>query len=331
VEYRVYDFEGTDITDPTYGFPTYYGIPDDPCLDGDKVFPIRYINFCNGGIDIVCADSIDARGDINVNGVANEIADAVMFTNYFIGGLSALAPRNLEGSIAATDVNADGIVLSVADLVYLTRIIIGDANPYPKPLPETPVTINARGGMITYDSPVDLGAALLTFSVNGEVGSPQLGSGAATMDLKYALQGNEFRVLVYNLGSEAIIAGENVLMTIPGQIELIGAEIATYDGFGIEALIREIPDEFSVNNYPNPFNPATTISLSLSEASGWSVKIYNIAGQLVNEFAGISEAGLVEVSWDGTDKKGEVLASGIYFYRVQAGNHKTTKKLMLIK
>jgi hypothetical protein len=291
---------------------------------------VRFVDFCNGGVDIVCADSIDARGDINVNGVSNEIADAVMFTNYFISGLSAFG-NHVEASIAASDVNADGIALSVADLVYLTRIIIGDANPYPKPLPETPVTISARGGVINYDSPVEMGAALLTFTVNGDVGTPQLGSGAASMDLKYAREGNELRVLVYNIGSEAIAAGENVLVTVPGNVELTGAEVATYDGLGIDAMIRNIPSEFAVRNYPNPFNPKTRIALSLPEASDWSVKIYNIAGQLVNDYAGTADAGLVEVVWDGTDRNGNTVASGIYFYKAEAGNYTATKKMMLMK
>ena len=46
-----------------------------------KPKPIRCVDFTNGGIDIICADSIDARGDINLNGLAYEVADAVMFSN----------------------------------------------------------------------------------------------------------------------------------------------------------------------------------------------------------------------------------------------------------
>jgi hypothetical protein len=46
--------------------------------------PFRCIEFWFGGIDIICADSIDDRGDMNLNGLANEIADAVLYTNYFL-------------------------------------------------------------------------------------------------------------------------------------------------------------------------------------------------------------------------------------------------------
>ena len=311
------------------GFPSWYGVHDG-CLVGDKVEPVRFVDYCNGGVDVICDTAIDARGDINVNGLVYEIADAVMLTNYFISGLSAFADH-VEASRAASDVNADGIALSVADLVYLIRVIIGDANPYPKPVPETPVTISAQGGKITYDSPVDVGAALLTFQVNGEIGAPQLGSGAATMDMKYAREGNQLRVLIYNIGSEMIAAGENVLITIPGQVELTGAEVATYDGFGLDALVRNLPQQFTVTNYPNPFNPSTTIKIELPDASDWSVKIYNVAGQIVTDYSGFAEAGIHNVVWNGTNNVGNKVASGIYFYKAQVGQYTATRKMILMK
>jgi hypothetical protein len=328
--YDIGSCEYLQMQDYMFGLPGYYGAPDDPCLEGDKVTPVRFVDFCNGGVDIVCADSIDKRGDINVNGVVNEIADAVMFTNYFISGLSAFG-SHVESSIAASDVNADGIALSVADLVYLVRVIVGDANPYPKPLPESPVTISAQGGMIRYNSPVDMGAALLTFQVNGEIGSPQLGSGARGMDMKYAREGDELRILVFNIGSEMITAGDNVLVTIPGEVELTGAEVATYDGAGMDALIRNLPTTFEVSNYPNPFNPKTKIALNLPVASDWTIKIYNVAGQLVKDYSGYNEAGKHPIEWDATDNRGNVVASGIYFYKVQAGEFTATKKMVLMK
>ncbi|MCK4460195.1 MAG: hypothetical protein KAW46_00235, partial [candidate division Zixibacteria bacterium] len=99
------------------GFPTYTGVQAE-CFDNDpeKPLPIQFVDFINGGVDIICADSIDARGDINLNGNSNEIADAVLFSNYFVKGL-VVFNVNVQGQIAASDVNADGLTLSVADLV----------------------------------------------------------------------------------------------------------------------------------------------------------------------------------------------------------------------
>jgi hypothetical protein len=119
-----------DITGQLH-YGGWQGIEGDPllCLAGDKYHPDTIVDFCNGGVDIICADSIDDRGDLNLNGIANEIADAVLYSNYFLYGISALDPLFLEAQIAASDVNADGVPLTVGDLVYLLRIVVGDALP----------------------------------------------------------------------------------------------------------------------------------------------------------------------------------------------------------
>jgi len=69
-----------------------------------------------------------------LNNIAYEIADAVVFTNYFIRGMRAFT-INPAGQIAATDVNADGLTLTVSDLSLLIRVIVGDADPVPKVIP----------------------------------------------------------------------------------------------------------------------------------------------------------------------------------------------------
>jgi len=334
---EVYDFEGNLITNYTE-FPNYTGAPDDPCLDGDKEVPLRAIDFMAGGVDVVCSDSIDARGDINVNGLANEIADAVMLTNYFINGLSAFGDH-IEASIAASDVNADGLTLSVADLVYLVRVIQGDANPYPKVEPGTE-SIDIRTQLIdqqmtvTYNAENEVGAALLRFVFDGNVGAPILGSGADNMDLKYSVNGNEMSVLIYNIGDESIAAGENVLVTIPvsGDMRLAEVDAADFYGNVLGYSTHILPSKYDLSqNYPNPFNPTTTIELALPTAADYTVAIYNIAGQLIRTYEGNANAGVVSIVWDGKDASGSQVASGMYFYKAKAGQFSATKKMLLMK
>ncbi|MFW9769982.1 MAG: FlgD immunoglobulin-like domain containing protein, partial [Candidatus Thorarchaeota archaeon] len=303
---HIYTVSGNEIQDYNYGFPGFVGAPDSPCLEGDKYSPIRFIDFINGGIDIVCGDSIDARGDLNANGVGYEIADAVMFTNYFISGLAAFGDH-IDASISASDVNADGISLSVADLVYLVRVVVGDAQPYPKPQPGAYVTLAEQGGQVTVDASLDLGAILLTFDVRGEIGTPVLN---VDMDMKYTRDGDELRVLIYDIGKRSIEAGAQSLVTVPGDVTLIDAEASSYDGATVESFVRAIPERYALlQNTPNPFNPATTIALALPVEADWTIEIFNITGQVVREFRGHGQTGTVEITWDGTDNSGKAVAS----------------------
>jgi hypothetical protein len=327
-----------EVTDEATEFPSLYGIPEGWCLEGDKEFPLPGIDFYGGGVDIVCSDSIDARGDVNVNGLANEIADAVMFTNYFISGLSAFADH-VEASIAASDVNADGITLSVADLVYLVRVIQGDAAPYPKTEPgANSIAIRTQqvGQQFTvgYTAEDRVGAILMRFEFNGEIGAPIAGDGAANMDIKYSINGSELNVLIYNIGDEAILSGEHALVSIPISGEMTLTEVDASDFYGnvLSSTERILPSKFELaQNYPNPFNPKTKINLSLPVASEYSVAIYNIAGQLIRTYDGNASAGVVEIVWDGKDASGNQVASGIYFYKAQAGQFSATKKMLLMK
>lgn len=79
-------------------------------------------------------------------------------------------------------------------------------------------------------------------------------------------------------------------------------------------------------NYPNPFNPKTTIQFGLPSASDYTLVIFNVTGQRVAEFTGSAEAGTNSVVWDATS-----FASGIYFYRLNAGSSTATKKMLLLK
>ena len=86
------------------------------------------------------------------------------------------------------------------------------------------------------------------------------------------------------------------------------------------------------NNYPNPFNPTTTISFSLKETGYVTIDIYNIRGQLVKTLVnGEFDDAHHEVVWDGKDNSGKNTGSGVYFYKMKAGKFAQTKKMILMK
>jgi hypothetical protein len=84
--------------------------------------------------------------------------------------------------------------------------------------------------------------------------------------------------------------------------------------------------------YPNPFNPETEISFSIPEKAQVSLSIYNILGEKVKVLVnGEMSAGTHTISWKGTDEAGNPVASGIYFYKLSAGDLTATKKMVLTK
>ena len=85
-------------------------------------------------------------------------------------------------------------------------------------------------------------------------------------------------------------------------------------------------------NYPNPFNPTTTISFTLAQSGPASLKIYNAKGQMVRELANAEySAGKHHLVWDGRDTKGRPVSSGLYFYRLQAKGYSQSHKMILMK
>ena len=94
-----------------------------------------------------------------------------------------------------------------------------------------------------------------------------------------------------------------------------------------------IPAKFTVfQNYPNPFNPSTTISYSIPTNSLVSLRIYDILGREVKTLVNSEQrAGVYNMVWNGENNFGNKVASGIYIYRVIAGNNIQTKKMILMK
>jgi hypothetical protein len=95
----------------------------------------------------------------------------------------------------------------------------------------------------------------------------------------------------------------------------------------------DIPDNFQLEqNYPNPFNLSTTIDYYLPRISAVKLDIYDILGRKIKTIeTGTKKPGFQQVGWDGTDVDNEPVASGVYFYRLEAGEYTATRKMQLLK
>lgn len=85
-------------------------------------------------------------------------------------------------------------------------------------------------------------------------------------------------------------------------------------------------------NYPNPFNPNTTIEFNMDKAAPAQVEIYNQKGQLIRTLdMAYANKGINTLSWNGTDNSGRGVSSGVYYFRLKSGSYSSTKKMVLMK
>ena len=331
----VYDWDKTVGSVETYRridglndgkFPSIYGAPAKCDTVDAKGYPFRMVDFYNGGVDIICAEDVDARGDINLNGVAYEISDAVMFTNYFIQGLTAFP--HPAGSMAASDVNGDGLTLTVADLVYLIRVVVGDVSALPKVVVEP---VNAEWtsdkGIISIKTDAEVAAAYVV--VAGDV-RPTLTGNATNMSLNYSYSSEtrQTRILVLTPYSEgaALEGFTGAFINLGADVDPLSVEAATITGQPL--ALKLVPVNYALNqNYPNPFNPSCKISFDLPKPGAWTLTVYNIQGQVVETYSGVAEsAGSYDVTFNGNGR-----SSGMYLYKLTAGEYSSTKKMVMIK
>ncbi|MFB0517580.1 MAG: FlgD immunoglobulin-like domain containing protein [Candidatus Neomarinimicrobiota bacterium] len=96
--------------------------------------------------------------------------------------------------------------------------------------------------------------------------------------------------------------------------------------------LRQEQRQIRARNYPNPFNPDTRITYTLASPVSVGIQIYNLAGQLIwSSEMGYQAAGTYSVRWAGTDTNGAPAPTGVYFYRIQAGNEALTQRMLLMK
>ena len=93
-----------------------------------------------------------------------------------------------------------------------------------------------------------------------------------------------------------------------------------------------ILNNFHFKNYPNPFNPVTTIKYTISKDQKVYVTIYDMLGRVINNLvAGKQKAGIKSTQWDGTNNNGERVSAGLYLCQIQTEELTKTKKMVFLK
>jgi len=179
---------------------------------------------------------------------------------------------------------------------------------------------------------------------------PELTDRTEDLNLYFSAKDGTLKIGIIDLTGEHLIpAGEGPLV----KLSLIGSDVTSLEfkkvilvdekatPFEVTILPKEEatstqPRDFALmQNHPNPFNPVTRIQFTVaSEQSSvpTTLRIYNIRGQLVRTLMNESKiAGTYEVIWDGKDDRGKEVASGVYFYKIKAGDFTEAKKMILMK
>jgi len=161
--------------------------------------------------------------------------------------------------------------------------------------------------------------------------------------------GKEVSVILWNVKNTPIEPGDSAIFRLPIQLtnnNVDSIHVLMSSGVNNEVSLvnskqqdirNSIPRDWMLyQNYPNPFNPTTTIEFDVPEVAGKipraAIQIFNILGQHIMTLErGIHDAGRYSVVWNGMNTNGVRVASGVYFYRLLAGDYVSTKKMVMLK
>ena len=237
----------------------------------------------------------------------------------------------IEGSLAI-DAGFDTLSYYYPfDMDYKHRVWDGDGNgtaiidigPYEYGAP-------AFGGIqgITFDPVTGDFVDYVLIKINNEPGEFTFSDSIGNFE--YRLPAGIYNVYAERVFHEDVI--EYQVEVIDGeftQLDLEMYEVVSSDEHKVPYHSSQI---FNISNYPNPFNPTTTIVFDLASESKVSIAVYNVKGQrvkqLMNEQLSVGQHSII---WSGLDSNNKSVSSGIYLYKIKAGNQESVKRMLLLK
>ncbi|RKY61303.1 MAG: hypothetical protein DRP96_03595 [Candidatus Neomarinimicrobiota bacterium] len=156
----------------------------------------------------------------------------------------------------------------------------------------------------------------------------------------YILQEENNKVILFLNPAVPLVEGTTYVVTVTGVRDIEGNEIAenntaSFVGIAVVGIdmVEAIPKVFALhNNYPNPFNPITTINYDLPKDANVRIVIYDLMGKEVRTLVNTHQkAGYQTIHWNALDNSGRCVSSGFYFYVMDAGNFHKAQKMLLLK
>jgi uncharacterized delta-60 repeat protein len=310
---------------------------------GAEQWAVRY-NGTNNGDDVPSSMELDASGNIYVTGGSSGSTSSNDYVTikYNSAGQEQWNAR-YNGTGNDNDI-ASALTVSSSGNVFVTGSSIGQgsATDY------ATVMYNSLGQqqwVMRYNGPNNTSddATAITIDISGFVyvtGSSN--SGGANLDyltIKYNSAGQQMWEQRYNGPANGIDAALSICSDAAGNVYVTGtsqgnntssdyATVSYSVTTGIEPVSGEIPITYRLyDNYPNPFNPSTTIKFDVPVQSFTSLVIYDVTGKVVQTLVNQNlSAGRYVYNFDGSD-----LASGVYLYKLTAGDFNNVRKMVLVK
>ena len=293
-----------------------------------------------------------AVGDANFDSETT-IADVLALVDFI---LEETAPS--AAAFNNCDINRDD-ALNIADVVMIVDIIAGTGT----------ARVAGNGSMALVDLTADYQSSELLVNLDYDgalkgmqfdltydpelvtVGAPSLGLVQDNVMITFnKVQDGRMKIVVADLEGEIIESTEKGFIKIPysfsGNIlDISGLSISDIFVSGpkgvmadvasrtVSADIKLVPGVFALHqNYPNPFNPKTEIMFDLPEVSVVDVAIYNLMGQKVKTLVNKEMTpGYHVMQWDGTNDKGSVVSTGMYFYTLNTNKYHAMRKMLFLK
>ncbi|UCE17172.1 MAG: FG-GAP repeat protein [Gemmatimonadota bacterium] len=255
--------------------------------------------------------------------------------------------------IWAADANGDGLI-NILDLMKCINLAVGVCDPKAAVAEVEVGDVVGMAGRavivpVSVSTEQDVAGLLLRFRYDQEVlvaGEVELTARSEGMDVSSKVIGDDLVVFVFGQEGEAIEAGAGAVVRVPFtissqigdeiEVEMVEPVVFTVDeaisfSHGSMFVIKSgdlVPVEYSLaQNYPNPFNPVTSIAFGLPEDAKVTFTVYNVLGQEVTELVnGDLEAGYHTIVWDA-----HTMASGVYFYRIEANDFTAIRRMILMK
>ena len=313
-------------------------------VNGDGDDEVYYPNLNNGHVSVLNYEAGEDVLEVVADNIGLDVLDGLSSLGITAGDLDGDGRMELIGSgpaygAASFDAGEEPVWFRIAeyqggDVESAASYTIEDI-PFPADMLEgqfNRIERDSAGAMSVYHEVGQQGPEFT--SKLAYLGDPD---GDGINELAIAIQGVDDSTSVI---SEVFNSGTNLFdrttLSRSGNDHRVFLKVINGSGLAVDIVEERIvlpTDYLLFDNYPNPFNPTTTIGFELPLDKSVSVRIYDVTGRLVKSLVDNRQlaAGIHEVVWDGTSDAGITVASGTYIYTLEYGNFRQAKEMVFVK